>query len=225
VRNQQQRRMQAYLDRNEFGLAGLGASQQQDAATVASSLMASAKLAKDIGGPIAGDIVAAAGALAQIISLFGPNPNNTITTGWVNQIEFDVLNPNLAAWQALQPAQKFYTLQQTAMNTFTVAWNQLLQLCNNASLGSAGTNCIADRQRGGKYDWWKLYYDPIANDPAVIPDPVAAAAPATTATGATPVSAVTGAVDSVVSSVSTATGFSPLILGLGLIGIALVVSD
>ena len=214
---QQQRAVEAFRSRSYYGMGDT--TQQGDAATVSQSLYHSAALATLVGGPLAGAIVSAAGALAQIVSLFGPNPNNTLTTGWVNQIEADVMKPNLAAWQALPASGKYQTLQATALNTFTTAWAQLLQLCDNPSLGSAGINCIADRQRGGKWDWWAYYYDPIKNDPEVIPDPVASAVSSVTG-------AVSSSVDSAVSSISTATGLSPLWLGVGLVAAALfLVSD
>ncbi len=152
-----------------------------------------------------------------ITSLFGPNPNNTIASGYVNQIEADIMKPNLAAWQALAPDAKIQSMQKAALANFMAGWNQVLQLCGNPALGSAGVNCIADRQRGGKYSWFGYYYDPIANDPQVIPDPVAS-----TVTGP-----VTGAVDSIGTSISTALGgISPVWIGVGLIAAALLlVSD
>jgi hypothetical protein len=42
------------------------------------------------------------------------------------------------------------------------------------SLGDAGARCISDRQRGGKWDWFAYYRDPIANDSNVISDAVGA---------------------------------------------------
>jgi hypothetical protein len=216
---QQQRVIENYRYRAFYGMGDT--TQQGDAATVARSLQQSAALATQIGGPLAGAIVSAAAGLANIVALFGPNPNNTITTEWVNQVEGDVLKPNLAAWQALPADKKYYTLQQTAMNTYTQAWNQIVQLCSNPQLGSAGTNCLKDRQRGGKWDWWRLYFDPIANDPQVIPDPVA------TVDTSSVTGAVSGAVDSTVASVSQALGgISPVWVGVGLIAAALLlVSD
>jgi hypothetical protein len=215
---QQHHAIEAFHARGYFAYPyGLGdVSQQQASATVASSLQQSAQLATAVGGPLAGAIVEAAAGLAKIVSLFGPNPNNTITTEWVNQVEADVLKPNLAAWQALPADKKYYTLQQTALNTFTQAWGQIVQLCSNPQLGSAGTNCLKDRQRGGKWDWFSYYYDPIANDPQVIPDPVA------TTSGS-----VTGAIDSTVTSLSQSLGgISPLWIGVGIIAAALLlVSD
>lgn len=187
------------------GIEGLGVTQQQAAATVGSALLSSARYA----GPAA-PFLAIGGAIADIVSLFGPNPNNTITTGYVNQIEADVMKPNLLAWQALAPEHKIYSMQQAALANFMAGWNQVLQLCSNPALGSAGTNCIGDRQRGGKWDWWKFYYFPIKDDPEVIPDPV--------------VGSSGGAVtDNTVAVVSSALGgISPLWIGMGLIAIALV---
>lgn len=140
----------------------MGDSQQQIANTVGHSLITGAPAT----GPAA-PFVAAAGALANIVSLFGPNPNNDLTTGWVNEIEADVLKPNLKAWQALAPQDKTQAMQQYAESVFLNSWNQIVSLCRNPQLGSAGTNCIADRQRGGKTDWFGYYYDPIASDPQV----------------------------------------------------------
>jgi hypothetical protein len=221
MRNAQQRAMQAYLDRNAYGLTGLGDSQQSDAATVASSLAQSTKLATAVGGPVAGGIVAAAGAIAQIVSLFGPNPNNNYATEVVNQVEADVMQPNLSAWQALSAAEKTPANQAAAEAVFNSGWAYVLSACNNPALGSAGINCIGDRQRGGKFDWFAAYYDPIANDPAVAANVAAAAVSPATSTSGT----VTGAVDSTVAIITTATGFSPLMIGVALIALALVVSD
>ncbi len=140
-------------------------TQQQAAATVGNALLSSAKYA----GPAA-PFLAVAGALADIVSLFGPNPSNTYATEVVNQVEADVMKPNLVAWQT---EAKTTANQQAALQNFASGWNYVMQSCNNPALGSAGTNCIRDRQRGGKYDWWSYYYDPIANDPNVIQDSVA----------------------------------------------------
>ncbi len=142
---------------------GLGdVTQQAAAATVGSALLQTAKYA----GPAA-PFLAVAGALADIVSLFGPSPYNTYTTEVVNQVEADVMKPNLAAWQALPASEKTQVNQQAALQNFSNGWNYVLQACNNPTLGASGANCIADRQRGGKWDWWAYYYDPIANDATV----------------------------------------------------------
>lgn len=217
---QQQRAVEAYRYLgNYYGMEGLGVTDQQIGGALTQSGTALMKLGDPrLTGPaapflaIGGAILDIAGA---ITSLFGPNPNNTIASGYVNQIEADIMKPNLAKWQALDPSQKFYSIQQVALANFMDGWNQVLRLCQNPALGSAGVNCIADRQRGGKWDWWAYYYTPIAQDPQVIPDPVATVG-----------GSVSGAVDSAVSSVSQSLGgISPLWIGLGVIALALAVSD
>lgn len=151
---------------------GLGDSQQQIAGTVGSSLLSVAKYA----GPAA-PFVAIAGAVADIVSLFGPNPDNTITTGYVNQIEADIMKPNLAAWDALAPTDQTDVNQTAAEANFNAGWNEVLQLCDPPALGSAGTNCISDRERGGKLDWYALYYTPIADSANPAINAAAAASP------------------------------------------------
>ena len=203
---------------------GLGASapvagtQQGDAALVGSSLLSAAgQVGKVV--PIAGAALAVAGAIADIVSMFGPNPNNTYATEVVNQVEADVMKPNLLGWQALANADKTLANQAAFEQNFTTGWNYVLSACNNPALGSAGINCIADRQRGGKFDWWALYYDPIANDPNPAINAAAAASLAAASTSGNPV-------DSAVASITSATGLSPLWIGLAVIGVALfMVSD
>lgn len=147
------------------GLAG--SSQQGDARAVAGSLQQLASAATQAGIPIAGAVLEAGAALANIVSLFGPNPNNEITTEWVNQMAADVMTPNVQAWQALAPEEKTPAAQRYAEEVFNQGWNQIVGLCSNPQLGSAGTNCLKDRQRGGKWDWFVYFYDPIAKDPQV----------------------------------------------------------
>lgn len=220
MRTAQSRAMQAYLDRNEFGLGDL--TQQGAAGVVGSSLLqAGAQVGKV--DPLAGAVLATAGALASIVSLFGPNPNNNYATEVVNQVEADVLQPNLTAWQNAATANKTLANQAAAVAVFNSGWAYVMQACNNPALGSAGINCIGDRQRGGKFDWFKLYLDPIATDPAPSANALAAsqaAAAAAVAEGST--GTVSGSVDSVVSSITTATGLSPLMIGVGLIVLAFV---
>ena len=198
---QQQKTMEAFQHRG-YIRGGMGqasnvaGSQQGDINTIAQSLITAAPAT----GPAA-PFVAAAGALLKIVALFGPNPDNTITTGWVNQVEADVLQPNLAAWNALAPQDKTSAMQAYAMQIFTTAWNGIVQLCSNATLGSAGTSCIADRQQGACHwtltgetpgvppsncgNWWTWYYFPIAQDPQVAANEAAATATSTDPNGAT----------------------------------------
>lgn len=65
--------------------------------------------------------------------------------------------------------------QQAALANFDYAWSKLVAACSDPQLGDAGRRCISERQRGGSApwcpsgtgcDWFILYRDPIANDPA-----------------------------------------------------------
>lgn len=191
---------------------------------MARSLQQSAALATAIGGPIAGGIVEAAAGIAQIVSLFGPNPNNAYATEVVNQVEADGLVPNVTAWQALATDDKTLKNQAAAEAVFMAGWNYVLTACNNPALGSAGINCIKDRQRGGKFDWWKAYYDLIANDPAPAANAaLAAAAVTTTAADGTTTTASDGTstIPSIISGVSNSNLY--LYGGLGLLTVALVI--
>lgn len=116
------------------------------------------------GAQIAAPFVALAGAISQFF--FKPDLNKIATTKIVDQVEV-YMKQNLANWEQLEPNQKTTVNQQAALNIFSQLWQQVQGQCGNPSYGSAGVNCIGDRQRGGKWDWFKYYYDPIANDPNV----------------------------------------------------------
>lgn len=149
------------------------------------------------GGPLGGAI---AGAIAQIGVLIsdlwsGCGATCTEAADLANQTEA-LLQENLS--QYMSAPVHYQSLQQAAIANFTTAWNALLQGCGNPSLGTAGQNCISQRQNGacayktspggwsnGVYqnpgangsgstcwNWFVGYYDPIANDPTVVPDPV-----------------------------------------------------
>lgn len=68
------------------------------------------------------------------------------------------------------------TAQRQAVANFDAAWNYLIgpKGCGQEALGDPGHWCIDDRKAGGKWDWWKRYRSPIANDPDVKPDPTTA---------------------------------------------------
>jgi hypothetical protein len=182
------------------------------------------------GGQIPGAIVAAVGALTSLIGgLFKPNLSNIEATHIVDQIQAQYLQPNLDGWRALAPEHKTVSAQAASLAIVDYAFSKVQQGCSNPALGSSGQRCISERLvRGGTApwcpnpghtgcDWYALFRDPIANDPNVIPDP------AITSAGGS----VSGAVDSTVSSISTALGgISPVWLGVGLIAAALLlVSD
>lgn len=108
-----------------------------------------------------GGIIAAASAIAGALHIGeGCGPTCVQATQIVNQAE-PVLKQNVAMFQA-------GTIdKQTALNNFNQVWMAVQQSCG-AVPGAAGINCVGDRQRGGKWDWFSYYYDPIANAPDTV---------------------------------------------------------
>jgi hypothetical protein len=53
--------------------------------------------------------------------------------------------------------------QKAALDYFDQQWAHLRSsaACGGAVLGIAGRRCIADRARGGAWDWFSYYRDPI----------------------------------------------------------------
>jgi hypothetical protein len=64
---------------------------------------------------------------------------------------------NLASFLASSMSDSDKTMGE---NYFTSEWSIFASDMNGA--GSWGTQGLADRNRGGKFDWWAKYYDPIA---------------------------------------------------------------
>lgn len=152
-------------------------------------------------GPAA-PYVAAVGQLVQlgakIASLFqGCGASCIQSTEFANQFE-DALNQLKAAYDS-QPIH-YKSLQTQTLGYMQSAADQLRKACSDPALGAAGQRCISERLvRGGTAPWcptpshtgcdfWSTYYDPIANDPTVVPDPPAVSSAAaslglTTSTG------------------------------------------
>jgi hypothetical protein len=153
--------------------------------------------------PIAGAVIAV-GAL--VFSLFHDSRNaeqKVETTQAVNKAA-ELMQQNLEAWNA---SNKNLATQAAALQNFDDLWQQVLNYCGQASEGDPGKRCISERQRGGKYDFFSYYRDPIANDPqagAVDRPATAGLAPA----------AITASVDT-----------ADLWIPVGLLALALVVSS
>lgn len=64
--------------------------------------------------------------------------------------------------------------QAAALQNFDDAWAWLssAEACGNPSLGNPGKACLSDRARGGQWDWFARYRDPISEDTSVKDDPV-----------------------------------------------------
>jgi hypothetical protein len=117
--------------------------------------------------PIIGPVVA--GATLGLMALFarkGPR-QKVATTEIVNKVE-PILAQNRDAYLALPV--RTVSAQAQALANFDAGWQYVVNNCGIPEMGDPGKRCIGDRQRGGKFDWFALYRDPIANDASVVPD-------------------------------------------------------
>jgi hypothetical protein len=154
---------------NEVGTIGTAAGGAIAAAGTALSASGGA-LATELGisaafGPIGlavGGIVAAAAAIAGIIGVgSGCGPTCVQATNIVNQAE-PVLLANLQAYQAGTISQA------TAISNYNQVWQSVLTACA-AIPGTAGQNCVGDRQEGACHyqsngqcwNWYVGYYLPL----------------------------------------------------------------
>jgi hypothetical protein len=217
--------MEAFRVRGYYGMGGLGDARPITSAIGSGLLSAGGVIAAIPGGQLPGAIVAAVGALTGLIGgLFAPDLTKIQATHIVDSIEAQTLKPTLESWRALPADKKTQTMQAAYLEVVDAALNNVRQGCSNPQLGEAGQRCISERLvKGGTApwcptstgcDWITLYRLPISSDPNVIPDSVSG--------GASVPGSFTGSIDSAVSGFSSATGISPLVLGLGLIGFALL---
>ena len=127
-----------------------------------------------------------------------------------------VLALNLNTYMTTWP--RYASAQAAAKAVYSQAWTYLVETCDSIG-GEGGKGCLEDRQRGGKYDYFAFYLDPIANDPCVAPDPT----PVDAVTGAA--TTAEGAVSSAVTAISSLTGISSSIMTpLLIVGAMLVLS-
>jgi len=123
--------------------------------------------------PVVGAAVAGvAAALALWFARKGPH-QKVATTQIVDDLESSPeygLARNLEAYMS---GPRTRSSQAAALANFDSVWAFLVSAdaCGSAEMGNPGKACIADRQRGGKWDWFAMYRDPIASDPDVQPDP------------------------------------------------------
>lgn len=157
------------------GLNGLGAACATTATNIGHGMqIASGTLAMIPTGvtQIAAGVLAIGSAIQNFF--FSPDCNKIATTAIVNQAE-QFLQQNLAAWQALPPQEKTVATQQIALQNFDNVWSQVVMACSTGGYGSAGINCVTDREQGACHyqnngqcwNWFVGYRDPIANDPQV----------------------------------------------------------
>ena len=154
----------------ETGAGSFSSSLTSSAGSAASSA-GSMLAAGSAGGPIGIAVAAAAALVPIIINAFkGCGQTCIAATQIVDQAE-GYLKQNVAAYQSGPHTR---SSQAVALDTFDQMWGQVLQGCGNPALADAGRRCISERSRGGRWDWFVYYRDPIANDPNVKPDPAVA---------------------------------------------------
>lgn len=147
----------------------LAATGATTGVAVAASSGAIAASTAALAVPIIGAV--AAGITLLLSFAFKPDLKKIATTHIVNQAE-PYLKQNVDTFlQLVSTGQANEQTRQAAEQVFNGWWQQVVNACSQGDYGSAGRNCIGDRQRGGKWDWFKLYYDPIVN--AKISAPVA----------------------------------------------------
>lgn len=183
------------------GVSGLGLSTQVNeiasiAATGAATTGAllTALQVSAMAGPIGAAIAGLIGVGIGIANLFkGCGQTCVAATNIANQLE-TYWQQNLDHY--MQAPVHYASMQAAALNNFDTGWNALYKACSDPALGAAGQRCISERQRGGASPWccnsptsvnvgngmctgcdaFADFRDPIANDPNVVPDPVAATA-------------------------------------------------
>lgn len=173
----------------DFNPAAIPASITQGAGTaigtgsdVAGAISGGLVLASAFTGPVAPFLMAAASLVGPIASMFkGCGQTCVEATKIADQAG--------AALQGLH--DQYWALPvhyRSAQSAFIDAFNQIVnyvrQACGNPALGDAGQRCMSERiVRGGTApwcptadhrgcDWYTTMYDPVANDPNVVPDPV-----------------------------------------------------
>lgn len=218
--------------------AGAGAATSIISTDTNPNVATSTKIESSIGAgllqaaaytpPPANVALAIAGAAAEMLAAFGVGSgcgqSCILSTKYANAHE-DLFRQNI---QGYFSGPRYKSQQQFALQVFDAIWADLVQQCGQVSLGTAGQNCISDRQQGACkwkatadspwpggpkqgqcWNWFNAYRDPIAAD---IPNPDP---PAADSAG--------GALSSFASSVS---GLSPLLLiGGGLLLFGMIGGD
>ena len=214
------------LELQDGYLRGLGATSSTGAilsaggaaASVTAAGLAAAGIISAAAIPFIGPAIAGVTLAIEAILNSGCGETCIETSQWANEAEAQ-LQANIAAYFA-QPAPRAQSLQTLALGNYTSIWNTLVSQCSQAGTGTAGQNCISDREPGACHyrqtatvppypnspaygacwNWYSAYYVPVAMDAAV---PDASAIPVnstgTNSTGTT-TTATTGATETTTSS-------------------------
>lgn len=149
-------------------------SSNAAAAVVPGALLAAHLIPAAAAGPIGAAIAAAGALIAFAISKTGCGPTCIVASGIVDQLE-----PQLAANRdAFLEGPRTAADKAAALANFDYAWNWLTsaEALGSSELGDAGRRGITDRSRGGKWDWFSYYRDPIERAATFDRDPISQAA-------------------------------------------------
>lgn len=217
---------------NGIGMSGLGLDSETNqiastainaAATTGTILtgLAHAGMISAAFGPAAPIAMAIAGlatiGMAIANQFHGCGQTCIQATQIANQVE-SYLQDNLRTYMGASP--HYVSLRAGALNNVDLAIDAMRQACGDPALGDAGRRCISERLVPGApapwcpnpgntgCDWYALYRDPIANDPNVVPDPVAPGISSilSSATGTFPVPLLLGGAAVLLIALSTGGG-------------------
>ena len=160
--------------------APLPADQQQIAAVAATAATATASILValgTVGGPVGAVVAGLAAVGIGIANLFGGCGQSCVVATQLDNRFEALLQQNLNTY--LSSPVHYRSLRLAALNNFDTLWGGFQQMCSNAGVLQ---KCVADRQAGACHyhvgpsgsvcwNWFTGYRDPIANDPAVVPDP------------------------------------------------------
>lgn len=163
-----------WMPAHRGGLAGDVSDIVLSAPSIAGGVVTaggSSSLAAGVWGaaavPVVGAIVAGVTiGLMALLNRKGPK-QKVATTQIVDSVE-PYLAENRDGYFA---GPRTRSSQAQALANFDAGWDYVRQNCGDATMGDPGKRCISERDRGGRWDWFALYRDPIVNDPGVQPDP------------------------------------------------------
>ena len=138
-------------------------------ADIAGGIQAGLMAAAPFTGPAAPFVLMAAQLVGPIAKMFaGCGATCKEATTIANNAE-DAANRLLDQWNAVPV--KYKSIQKAYLAAQADVWNYLSGSCQKIG-GQGGQQCLADRQRGGKFDFFIHYVDPVANETDIVPDPV-----------------------------------------------------
>jgi hypothetical protein len=246
---------QGYDWRQILAPAGMGqtGSPQQISAIASTGASATVGILVAMGtiaGPVGAAIAGVIGVANLLVGVFkGCGQTCIDASNIANQVSA-ALTTNVQTY--VNSPVRTISMQAAALNNFTTAWNALVANCQNPSLGTAGQNCISQRQQGAcaykttpggwnqvngvwSYTWpgannsgptcWNYfvgYHDPIANDPDVQPDTVVTSPAAGSSTTSTAITSGDTTSTPTVATAAASPDLTPLLLIGGLIALAVI---